>query len=152
MILLSSFRGRMLEDVSLDCGSVIVMLLLFAYRVVMILVSFAGPRGCTSDQGFVQMFIIVPLIAIRYWPDLQVVMTSVFALMVMLADNASGQTSGTMIVMPSLFVITVVMKFRVASVRGCTCDKVFARVHASATNYYGVLGLPPWGSAPEKSK
>jgi hypothetical protein len=70
----------MLADVagSQYSGSVMVMLLLFANTVVMTYTFPITNRGCICGKGSGQMFIIVPLIAIRYWLDLRVVMIEYF--------------------------------------------------------------------------
>jgi hypothetical protein len=97
VILLSAFRGRMLEDVSLDGGSVI-MTLLFAQTAVMTVFSIAS-RGCTCNEESTRIFVIDTWIALSCWEGI-LVRACVFALTdVVLADVTSGQKSGIMIVM-----------------------------------------------------
>ena len=107
MILLFALTAVMLEDAvsSPEYEIVIVMLLLFALTAVIKFI--IASRGCTSDKVLARMFIIVPLIAIGFWPCILVIEFIFASTDVMLADVSLD--GGSMMVVPLLFATTAVM-------------------------------------------
>ena len=87
MPLLFALTAIILDSCTSRQESGIVMILLFAVIAVMpYMFSIGTARDCTSGKDFARIFVLVPPIAIGYWPCLLVVMTyHIFAVKVMLA-------------------------------------------------------------------